>query len=183
MDIDELLSELDFKPLVLTPLDENDEPIRDPANEREEVAARAKSAELAMKHGLVMSEPTDEQKNKSHTVFAGAADMDTVAQTPELILHLGQMLREYDYQVIEHSKQIRNYITNRLMVESQDQDPRIRLRALEMLGKVSDVGLFTEKSEVKMVGGSSSDVKDQLRARLERMMGTAEVVDVEAENE
>ena len=41
-------------------------------------------------------------------------------------------------------------VTNKLLLESENDDPRIRIRALELLGKISDVGLFAEKSRVTL---------------------------------
>ena len=44
------------------------------------------------------------------------------------------------------SAHISGMVTNKLVLESENPDPRIRMRALELLGKISDVGLFSEKS-------------------------------------
>ena len=61
---------------------------------------------------------------------------------------LGALLTEYDKQVVSDSVQMRNYITNRLLETSNCGETRFELRALELLGKISDVGLFSEKTEV-----------------------------------
>ena len=44
------------------------------------------------------------------------------------------------------------------------------MRALELLGKISDVGLFTEKSEVTITHQTTDDIKDKLRAKLAKIV-------------
>ena len=52
----------------------------------------------------------------------------------------------------------------------------MRLKALELLGKISDVGLFSEKSEVKITHKSAEDVRNRLRSKLSRL---ADIQDAE----
>jgi hypothetical protein len=54
----------------------------------------------------------------------------------------------------------------------------VRIRALELLGKISDVGLFTERSEVVITHQSSTELENKLRDKLRRLMGEEDVVDV-----
>tara|TARA_R110002012_G_C11184385_1_gene557538 strand:- start:211 stop:435 length:225 start_codon:yes stop_codon:yes gene_type:complete len=44
------------------------------------------------------------------------------------------------------------------------------MRALELLGKISDVGLFAEKSEVTITHQSTDDLRDKLRSKLEKLV-------------
>jgi len=72
--------------------------------------------------------------------------------------------------VVTHALEVRHMVTNRLIEESQNPDPRIRIRALELLGKHSDVGLFTERSEVTITHQSTDELKARLRAKLQRLV-------------
>jgi hypothetical protein len=83
-------------------------------------------------------------------------------------------------------------VTNRLLEESQNPDPRIRIRALELLGKHSDVGLFTDRSEVTITHQSTDELKARLRSKLQRLIQKpdlatdaveigGDVIDVDAE--
>jgi hypothetical protein len=67
---------------------------------------------------------------------------------------------------------LRHYVTNRLIIESENPDARIRMRALEMLGKVSDVGLFTERTEITVNNRSTVDLENTLKDKLRKLMGT-----------
>jgi hypothetical protein len=72
--------------------------------------------------------------------------------------------------VVQSAAQLRTYITNRLLLESDSADPRIRIKALEMLGKISDVGLFTEKTEITMRHRPTEELEQMLRERLTRVI-------------
>ena len=43
------------------------------------------------------------------------------------------------------------------------------MRALELLGKISDVGLFSEKSEVTITHQSTDDLREKLRDKLMKL--------------
>ena len=60
-------------------------------------------------------------------------------------------------------------MTNKLLLETENPDPRVRMRALELLGKISDVGLFAEKSEVTITHQSTDDLRAKLREKLQKL--------------
>lgn len=108
--------------------------------------------------------------------------------TPASLLHLRQYLDEFGRAVVGSSVEIRYLVTNRLLEESQNPDPRVRMRALELLGKISDVGLFTERSEVLITHQSTDELKEKLREKLQKLTGRlatpiedAQIIDVDAE--
>jgi hypothetical protein len=83
-------------------------------------------------------------------------------------------------------------VTNKLIDETENPDPRVRIRALELLGKISDVGLFAEKSEVTITHQSTDDLRARLREKLQKLntpeeniqdavVIDGEVLDVDAE--
>lgn len=117
---------------------------------------------------------TDEDKAAARAVVKGeiAAD-DTLLSSPGTIIQIKAILDEYDREVVQSAKQIRTYVTNRLLLDSTHPDPRIRLKCYEMLGKISDVGLFTEKTEVTMRHRPTEELEQLLR---ERLMKTIEQV-------
>jgi hypothetical protein len=60
------------------------------------------------------------------------------------------------------------------LLETENPDPRTRIRALELLGKISDVGLFAEKSEITITHQSTDDLKSKLRRKLEKLVPVEE---------
>lgn len=97
-------------------------------------------------------------------------------QIPAVAKKLNLLLSEYDYQVIKDVQQARTFITNRLVELAACGDPKIEIKALELLGKHSDVGLFTERSEITVTHKTSSDLENSIKERIKRLLH-ADVVD------
>ena len=123
------------------------------------------------------NEIDDEDKRKAREVFLGnelASDEDLAS--PGMVVYLQSLLSEYDTVVVQSAAQMRTYVTNRLLAETANPDPRIRMKSLELLGKISDVGLFTDKTEITMRHRPTEELEQMLRERLTKVL-EAEVVD------
>jgi hypothetical protein len=108
---------------------------------------------------------------KARSVFVGTQNANDVdLSSPGTVVHLKALLSEYDKQVIESASQLRTYITNKLIYETASSDPRIRIKALELLGKISDVGLFTEKAEITLRHRPTEELEQMLRERLSKVV-------------
>jgi hypothetical protein len=90
--------------------------------------------------------------------------------TPATLLMTDRILKDFGHSVVKSATQVRHLVTNKLIEESENPDPRIRIRALELLGKISDVGLFAEKSEVTITHQTTDDLKEKLREKLTRLV-------------
>jgi hypothetical protein len=89
-------------------------------------------------------------------------------QRTGVALKLGAYLSEYEKQVVEDKVQVRTIVVNRLMEISQDEDNKVALKALELLGKASD--LFTERSEITITHKTSDELKAAIKARIQMLM-------------
>ena len=112
--------------------------------------------------------------------------------SPASLKAVRSYLDEYGQAVVTHAIEVRHLVTNRLLEESQNPDPRIRIRALELLGKHSDVGLFSEKQEVTITHQTTDELKARLKQKLQRLIRKdepeeepvvidGEIIDVDAE--
>ena len=101
--------------------------------------------------------------------------------TGSVAIKLAALLDAYDQQVVTDAVQVRTYITNRLLEISQCGDSKQELRAIELLGKLSDVGAFTEKSEITVTHKTSDDLRKAIESKIQRLLDM-EVVDVEAKS-
>lgn len=90
---------------------------------------------------------------------------------------LAVAVKEFDFQVFADVQQARNFVTNKLVAMADCGDPKLELKALELLGKHSDIGLFTERSEITVHHTSSSSLEASIKERVKRLMN-AEVTDV-----
>jgi len=86
---------------------------------------------------------------------------------------LGSILSEYDKKVVEDSAQLRTYVTNKLVEVSGCGDMKHELRALELLGKISDVGLFAEKTEITVTHTADS-LEHAIKDKIARILGIKE---------
>ena len=68
-------------------------------------------------------------------------------------------------------------ITNKLMELANCGDPKYELKALELLGKHSDIGLFTERSEVTINYKNPEDLESAIKERIKRLLN-ADVIDI-----
>lgn len=91
------------------------------------------------------------------------------ALAPATIALVKTILDEFGHEIAESSKAIRNLVINKLIIESENPDARIRIRAIEMLGKMSDIALFTERSEVLITHQSTDDLKSKLKEKLQKL--------------
>ena len=137
------------------------------------------AAETAQALGLDADPTVDDMATAEALVEAYAADPEKTSKvakpskvatlTPASLVLARNILDEFGSQVVTRSVEIRHLVTNKLILESENPDARIRMRALELLGKISDVGLFTERTEVTITHQSTEDLKKTLREKLERL--------------
>lgn len=88
------------------------------------------------------------------------------------------LIRKFDFQAFADVQQARNFITNKLLMIADCGDPKLELKALELLGKHSDIGLFTERSEITVTHKNASDLENSIKERIKRLLN-ADVVDAE----
>ena len=77
-------------------------------------------------------------------------------------IKLGAILEEYDVQVAKSAAQLRTVATNKLIALLDDPDPKNQLRAIEMIGKMADVGLFAERTEITINHKSTVELEQEL---------------------
>jgi hypothetical protein len=127
----------------------------DDLSEEENAIAAAMMAKL---------KPADDKKTTSTKEEKSALQRSGVA------LKIGGYLSEYEKQVVADKVQVRTVVVNRLMEISQAEDDKVALKALELLGKASD--LFTERSEITITHKTSDELKAAIKERIQLLMQT-----------
>ena len=140
-------------------------------------------------------EMTEEDEKLAHDLFKQvdakkkktSADQYNPASLYQgnVALKLSALLNEYDQRVVLNATQARTYITNRLLEISSCGDARYELKAIELLGKLSDVGAFTEKSEVTITHRTSDDLKVAIADKINRLLAAqqANTIDITPEHD
>jgi hypothetical protein len=90
-------------------------------------------------------------------------------RTPKSVQQVVGMLTAYEWSFVEHAQQIRSYIVAGLMDETKDKKPEVRLKAYKMLGEVTEVALFTQRTEVVHKDLSDDQIESEIEKRLERL--------------
>jgi len=97
------------------------------------------------------------------------------------------MLREYNNAFVADAAQLRQVVTNKLLDLASCGDPKIEIKATEMLGKISDVGLFSEKTEISVTYNNTADldqaIKDNVRKLMKLYGGRESAIDVDLDKE
>lgn len=161
----------------------------DDAEPGEVLSAQHKTVEWLEELGV---RPDDVQDKEQQTAAAreafgslttNADNSEQVAnlvavKTPEAVRHLTGMLAAYDWEFVQQAKEIRGYAVAQLIEETKSSNANIRLKALGLLGKVTEVGLFTDKVEIKKVELSDAEIDAKIKEKLNKFMGVIDVVDV-----
>jgi hypothetical protein len=87
------------------------------------------------------------------------------------------LIKRFDYNAFSDALQARNFITNKLITLADCGDPKLEIKALELLGKHSDIGLFTERSEVTVHHTTSTALENSIKDRIKRLLNS-DVTDV-----
>ncbi len=158
----------------------------EPTTLEQKVKVAAKTMQVLDKAGAEIPVSTQE-KQEATNIFKQVTDpqgkntlnaaVNKALSTPATVQHLFLMLSDYDHQVVQEAIQLRRFVTNKLIEDAGLSDPRHRLKALELLGKISDVGLFSEKTEITVKNLSQTDLESEIKAKLYKILGKTAVID------
>lgn len=141
--------------------------------------AAANAARLLAEHGLDLSPTPHDKKNAAGLASAYAKDPTGTSYAatparlgvmpPAAVLLTAEILSQFGHEIVKDAVQVRHLVMNKLVQETENPDPRIRIRALELLGKITDVGLFTDRSEVTVTHQTADDLRARLREKLTKL--------------
>ena len=162
----------------------------DTAAPDEVLSAQVSTANLLAELGV---EDDDEMVRDQQTTAARKAfgflttNADTTEQktalaqlkTPAAVRHITGMLAAYDWEFIQQAQEIRGYTVAKLFEETQNPNASIRLKALVALGKVTEIGLFTDKIEVKKEALTDNELDQRIKDKLSKFMGVVDIQEVQ----
>lgn len=164
----------------------------DAASSEEVLSAQVETHDWLKSLGVASDEEiiADLEKREAREAFGAltttAPDADTKEKliqlkTPAAVRHLVGMLTAYDWEFVQQAKELRGYTVAKLLEECENPNANIRLKALGLLGKVTEVGLFTDKIEVKKTDLTEDEIDKKLKEKLAKFMDIqdAEVTDIE----
>ena len=141
------------------------------------VATLPASASTAPDYDNLNAPATPSESALAQKAFTSLLNGDTSAnknlinlKTPAAVRHHVAMLSAYDWDFVEEAKRIRGFVVSKLLDEVNNPDPKIRLRALQLVGTLTEVGSFTDRSEVTIKHEDHSVIEDRLRSRLKSLL-------------
>lgn len=130
--------------------------------------------DIAVAEAITYAIAEDENAANKKLTIAKASKL-----RPATYYAVNEVLKEFALKVVDNANQIRQVVTNKLILETNNPDPRVRIRALELLGKISDVGLFTDRTEITINHRSTEELVISLKEKIEKLRAPQEITDVE----
>lgn len=143
----------------------------------EEIAVAGNTAELLVEMGAPLE--IDENTAKEAKKLADVVNKRQTKNLNHLPTAFGaaQFLRQYGQQLALDANQVRAALTVKLMEIANCGETKYELKALELLGKHSDIGLFTNKSEITINYKDPTELENAIKERVKRLMN-ADVIDI-----
>ena len=118
-------------------------------------------------------------KPVSKKVAASNYKFDKQYSTPGQI---ATQLRAYEQEIVSGPSQVRHYVTNKLIEISGCGDVKHEIKALELLGKIATVGLFSDNSQITVTHTTSSDLEEAIKNRIKALVNS-NIIDIVPEEE
>ena len=153
----------------------------------EEIEVAGNTAELQVEMGAPLELPDKADQEKLANLIkdakrnvAGKGNGNTLSPAltkTNTAYATASFLRNYGQMLAFDAAQARAAITHKLMEIADCGDIKYELKALELLGKHSDIGLFTERSEITINYNSPEALENAIKDRIKRLLN-ADIIDV-----
>jgi len=158
------------------PFDTSDEEL-DTFEDR--LASIANTAELLEELGAPV-EATRGSLSEEAALIDKAIEQQTITPLKSSLpaaLGAAAFLRAYGQSRALDIEQVRTALTNKLLEIADCGETKYELKAIELLGKHSDVGLFTERSEITVRHTNPESLESSIVERVKRLLN-ADVIDM-----
>lgn len=144
----------------------------------EQMAVAGNTVELQVSLGAALDLDEEDVAREKELLEAVLQNKKPGAlKQPNTAFAAAAFLRTYGSQLGFDVASARAAITNKLMEISNCGDPRFELKALELLGKHNDIGLFTTRSEITINYKNPEELENAIKERVKRLLN-ADVIDI-----
>ena len=154
----------------------------EPVEYIDKVAIAANTADVLEQLGAPL-EVDDKTLRKEKALINSALksqNVDALKSYPAAMA-ASAFIKNYGHNLAHDIMEVRAALTNKLLEIANCGDTTHELRALELLGKHSDISLFTERSEITINYKSPDALEAAIKERVKRLLN-AEVVDMPTTN-
>tara|TARA_R110000868_G_scaffold37103_2_gene131219 strand:+ start:34 stop:621 length:588 start_codon:yes stop_codon:yes gene_type:complete len=147
-----------------------------PINFMDELVVAANTVDVQVSLGADLGLDSDDVERQTRLIDEAIKNKKSSAlKSPITAFAAAAFLRTYSQQLALDVAGLRSAIANKLMEIANCGDPRYELKALELLGKHSDVGLFTERSEITVNYKNPADLENEIKERVRRLLNASVV--------
>lgn len=153
---------------------------------REELEMRARTVKMLSDLTGQPITPTEPEKDAAreaaHAMMTNPENVPALAQySNPTLAYLAGMVAQHDTYIVQELAELKKFVVNRLVEETQDSNPKIRLTALRALGEIDGIDAFKKRTEVTHKSQSLEEVERELLeklAKLEKRTVDVKVVEV-----
>lgn len=109
---------------------------------------------------------SEAEKTEALSIFLEQPDAPSAPTTSGAAKALEKLLKKFDYNLTNSTNKMRQYVLFKLFELAENEDPRLAIKAVEMLGKVTEIGLFSTKIEVSTTDKPTDVLETELSALL-----------------
>lgn len=144
----------------------------------DEVLVAANTAELLESFGAPLEvDPSTLQQEKSLIDAVVKHQKSAPLKNYSTALAASAFIKTYGHNLAHDVTEVRAALTNKLLEIANCGETKYELKALELLGKHSDISLFTERSEININYNSPEALESAIKERVKRLLN-ADVIDV-----
>jgi hypothetical protein len=140
---------------------------------KEEIEMRARTVKMISDLTGKPLDPTEENRAQAHElmeqVVANKTPPDLTQYPNETLAYLGGMVAMYSGMVVRDLADLKLYVVNKLLQESEHPDGKIRMQAIKALGEVDGVDAFKKRTEVTVKTQSIEEVENELAETLSKL--------------
>lgn len=150
----------------------------EPQDYLDQVSIAARTAELLEELGAPLEvDPATLSKEKALIDSALKKQNKDALKNYPTALAASAFIKNYGHNLAHDIMEVRAAITNKLLEIANCGDTKFELRALELLGKHSDISLFTQRSEITVNYNSPEALESAIKEKVKRLLN-AEVIDM-----
>ena len=140
-------------------------------SEKEEVMLRGKTAKL-------LSELTDkplvvaqQHRDDAKALLRNEGNIQPVLPKypNETIAYLAGLVTEYDRMVVNDLAELKLFVVNKLIEESNGKNPKDRITALRALGDIDGIDAFKKRTEITVNEKSTQEIEKELMQKLDNL--------------
>lgn len=150
----------------------------EPQNFMEELAVAANTAETLEALGAPLEvDPVTFDREKALIEAVAKRQEAAPLKNYSTALAATGFLKTYGQNIAFDVGQVRAALTNKLLEIANCGEIKYELKALELLGKHSDISLFTERSEITINYNSPDALEAAIKERVKRLLN-AQIIDM-----